>query len=233
MKNRFCFLSLCALLCTAFFAACDETEEVSAYDNWQARNEAFIDSIRTEAGDNYLTWLNPDTRATVDLQTQQMEPGELYALLVQDGGNTDGRQYVYCKKLVNNPDGERVLYTDNVNVFMHSTYINGVKLIYNFEGYGALDQEIPLDAEDMLQPTPFDEPATVSVSSDSRVPGGLRWVLQYARTGERWVVYIPYYDNVGYGDNTSTLTNFDGKSVRIMEYSALAYDVMINEIVTE
>ena len=37
---------LFSLVLLAFaFTACSETEETGKYDNWQARNEAFIDSI--------------------------------------------------------------------------------------------------------------------------------------------------------------------------------------------
>ena len=45
MKRLFktiCFvLPLAALL----FASCEEVQEASKYDNWQSRNEAYIDSI--------------------------------------------------------------------------------------------------------------------------------------------------------------------------------------------
>ena len=33
------------LLLALVFTSCEETKEVSRYDNWQARNEAFIDSL--------------------------------------------------------------------------------------------------------------------------------------------------------------------------------------------
>ena len=36
------------------FAACEETEEVSVYDNWQERNEAYIDSVATYVGNRYI-----------------------------------------------------------------------------------------------------------------------------------------------------------------------------------
>ena len=218
MKNRFYFLSLCALLCTAFFASCDETEEVSAYDNWQARNEAFIDSIAAVAGDNYLTWLNPETRATVDLETQQMELGKLYALLVQDGGDSDGRQYVYCKKLVDNPDGERVLYTDNVSVYYYGTLMNNVSFDGNFEGWGATDVLGPEDFTARWY-TDFDEPAEFAVSG---VVSGFTWALQYCRTGERWMVYIPWQSGYEDSDNGS-----------IPAYSTLVFDFIVDEIVAD
>ena len=132
-------LPLCLAACALGLASCDETQEASAYDNWQARNEAFVDSLRTVAGDNFLTWQNPPTRAITDIGTDGMELGKLYALLVQDGGNTGGQQYVYCKKLVDNPDGERVLYTDQVSIYYYGTLINNVSFDGNFDGWGATD----------------------------------------------------------------------------------------------
>ena len=48
IRKILCFLlPLAALL----FASCEEVQEASKYDNWQARNEAFIDSIARETGD--------------------------------------------------------------------------------------------------------------------------------------------------------------------------------------
>lgn len=43
MIKKFYLFSL--VLLTLFFVSCSETEEVGRYDNWQSRNEAFIDSI--------------------------------------------------------------------------------------------------------------------------------------------------------------------------------------------
>ena len=34
------------LLLALVFVSCEETKEVSIYDNWQERNEAFIDSLK-------------------------------------------------------------------------------------------------------------------------------------------------------------------------------------------
>lgn len=43
MNKKICLLSF--LLLTLVFTSCEETKEVGKYDNWRARNEAFIDSI--------------------------------------------------------------------------------------------------------------------------------------------------------------------------------------------
>lgn len=209
-------------VCGMAFTACEETTEPTAYDNWRERNDAFIDSIRTETGENYLVWRNPATRVTTDLGQTDMVLGDLYAVEVQDGNTTAGLQYAYCKKLVDNPDGERLLYTDNVEMYYHGTLINGEEFDGNFEGYGATDQQIPLDPAQMKWPTDFDEPTVMNVSNN--MLNGVEWVLQHARTGERWIIYVPYYDGVGYGES-------DYNSIR--GCSVLTFDYIIGDIVEE
>ena len=206
MKKAFFIPFLLVALAFAF-AACEETTEPGAYDNWRERNDAFIDSIRTETGENYLVWRNPATRVTTDLGQTPMELGKLYAIEVQDGGTSAGLEYTYAKKLVDNPDGTRLLATD-------------------------LDQDIPLDPAQMKWPTDFDEPATFTVNSasvvSSGVVSGLSWVLQHARTGERWIAYIPY--SVGYGE--SDYSSMYSSSI-IPGCSVLTFDFIIGDIVED
>ena len=214
-------------LCGMAFTACEETTEPTAYDNWRERNDAFIDSIRTETGENYLVWRSPATRVTTDLGQTDMVLGDLYAVEVQDGNTTAGLQYAYCKKLVDNPDGERLLSTDNVYMFLCCTYINGESMLANFDGYTSLDAEIALDANQMPWPTPFDEPIVICVNNDIRIPNGLEWVLQLARVGERWIVYVPYFDGVGYGVTDSSYSSY---SFSVRGSSVLTYDIIIESI---
>ena len=223
MRKSFLLFPLFSLLLLAF-VACEETEEPTAYDNWRERNDAFIDSLRAIAGENYLVWNHPDTRVSTEVPA--MNVGELYAVQVQDGGtNVNPYRYAYAKKLVDNPEGTRLLYTDEVNMYYRGTYINGEEFDGNFDGYGALDQQIPLDVEQMKWPTDFDEPVTFSPGS---MIGGVKWVLQMARTGERWIIYVPYYNNVGYGESDYTPL---GSSATIPAYSALTFDFVIGDIV--
>lgn len=224
MRKSFLLFPLFSLLLLGF-AACEETEEPSVYDNWRERNDAFIDSLEAIAGDNYLVWRNPETRVTTNVP--DMNLGELYAVEVQDGGTNETLRYAYAKKLVDNPDGTRLLYTDNVNVFYCGTYINGMEFDGNFDGYTALDQQIPLDPAQMKWPSPFDEPAEFTPSG---MVGGVKWVLQFARTGERWMVYVPYYENVGYGEDDYTPLY---SSSTIPGCSVLTFDFVIGDLVEE
>lgn len=232
------FLPLVALLTLLSLAACKETEEAGEYDNWRARNDLFIDSLYALAGDNYLMWNDPappvETRVTT--QVPRMNVGELYAILVQDAATTNGQRYTYAKKLVDNPQGRRLLYTDSFSAYYHGTYINGTTFDGNFDGYAAADDRegyIPfMRPQDMRWYTDFDEPCDMNVSTDSRIPSGLRWVLQFAREGERWLVYVPY--DVGYGESSYTYSYTQNgtslASVTVLAGSTLIYDIVLNSI---
>ncbi len=207
MKRLFktiCFvLPLAALL----FASCEEVQEASKYDNWQARNEAYIDSIAGETGKVFVATLEDADR---------MEPGSLFAIATTSG-TTAGEQYVYCKKITANPDGRRPLYTESVSAYYYGTLITGDRFDGNFTGYSALDQGT-LNATDKA-PTEFDAPSEFSVSG---VISGWTAALQLMKTGERWMLYIPYQS--GYGTSGSG---------SIPGYSALAFDLILDDIVAD
>lgn len=207
MKKYFSFLPACFLLATAF-VACEEVEEVGKYDNWRARNEAYIDSIANVTGANYV--------ATA-LQADGMELGKLYAIQVQATSTTDKLQYVYCRKLVANPEGIRPNYTGYhsvVSAYYYGTDILGESFDGTFEGYAATDQQIPVPPQKLV--TPFDTPAELPVDG---VIAGWTWALQYMRSGERWMLYIPWesaYGESGSGD--------------ILGYSALVFDLVLDKV---
>ena len=191
------------------WVSCEEVEEAGKYDNWRERNEAFVDSIKRLTGENYV--------ATGE-QADAMELGKLYAIQTT-ASTTEGMQYVYCKKLVRNAAGERPLYTgyhSMVSSFYYGTLITGDRFDGNFDGYTALDKDIPWNGT-MKEPTVFDSPLSFSVSG---VISGWTAALQYMRTGERWMLYIPWQS--AYGES--------GQS-DIRGYSALTFDLMLDSIV--
>lgn len=205
------FLPFLLFIATAFIA-CGEVEEVGKYDNWAERNVAYIDSIKALTGENYV--------ATADA-ADAMVLGKLYAIQVPSASTTNTRQYVYCKKLVANRVGERPLYTgyhSTVSAFYRGTYIDGETFDSNFDGYGALDQDIPLS--DLRTPSVSDQPATFSVTG---VIAGWTWALQYMRMGERWMLYIPYQCGYGASDYTPT-----GSSTTILGGSVLVFDLLLD-----
>ena len=81
-------LSLLLCLSLAFaFTACEEVEEVGAYDNWQARNEAYIDSIASQISNRYIA---------TEEAVMQVPVGEMFAIRTE-ASSSEGEQYVYCK----------------------------------------------------------------------------------------------------------------------------------------
>ena len=75
-----------------------------------------------------------------------MELGKLYAIQTT-ASTSEGAQYVYCKKLVKNETGERPLYTgyhSKVNAYYYGTYVNGEEFDGCFDGYSAIDRDIPI-----------------------------------------------------------------------------------------
>ena len=192
MRKGLLFLPFLLLLVGAFIS-CEEVEEAGKYDNWRERNEAFADSIKRLTGENYV--------ATAE-QADAMELGKLYAIQTT-ASTTEGAQYVYCKKLVKNETGERPLYTgyhSTVSAFYYGTLIVGDQFDGNFDGYSALDTNIPLSS--LKEPTAF---------------------LQLMRAGERWMLYIPWqsaYGSSGNNDGTIpgyTALTFDLLLERIVE----------------
>ena len=220
MKKPFLLFLPFLLFVVGAFVACEEVEEAGKYDNWQPRNEAFIDSIKALTGDKIL--------ATTVEAADEMKVGELYAIPVLGGSYSS--QYVYCKKLVENKVGERPNYSgyhSTISAYYYGTLITGEKFDGNFEGYGALDQTIPtLSLPENGQwpkegrwPTAFDSPSTFTVTG---VIAGWTWPLQYMRTGERWMLYIPWQSGYGSGGNSSGT---------ILGYTTLTYDIILDSLV--
>lgn len=199
-------LTLICLSTIATFIACDEVEETTIYDNWRARNEAFVDSLAQVAGDNYV--------ATIE-QAQSMPLNKLFAVYVSSVSNNKNDYYIYCKKLTSNPEGKRPLYNDTgVKAFYYGTTITGVEFDGNFEGYKSTDQGI-LDGNEKL-PTEFDSSTQFSISS---VITGWTTALQLMHEGERWMLYIPQecaYGTEDYND--------------ILGYSALTFDIILDKV---
>ena len=187
------------------FVSCEEVKEEGKYDNWQERNEAFVDSLKREAGEKCV--------ATLD-QAREMKVGTLYAIEVSTQGTTAGSQYIYCKKLTRNDEGRRPLYTESVSAYYYGTIITGDKFDGNFVGYGATDRGELNGAEKM--PTAFDSPANFILI---KVISGWTTVLQYMRTGERWIVYIPWSCAYGSGGEGS-----------IPGYSTLTFDMILDSV---
>ena len=196
-------------MATLFFVSCEEVQEAGRYDNWQARNEAFIDSLSHE----------PNVFVATEADVDRMQVGELFRIKDEQASTTGQDVYVYCKKIVANPEGVRPLYTETVSVYYYGTLITGERFDGTFEGYSALDGEIPSPPDKVV--TEFDWTTDFAID-DSGLRTGWKAALQLMKTGERWIVYLPYqsgYGTDGYGS--------------IRGYSVLAFDIILDAIVAE
>ena len=160
--------------------SCDETEEAGEYDNWTARNVAFIDSIAKVARAN--------------------ESGDWKVFLVDGVNDTlqwDNQYYVYCNVIRSSDGVETPGYSDTVLVnyrgrlIPSKTYPEGN--IFDESYLGKLDPEVNV-------------PQKMNVAGLSILRGWTTAVSHMRKgltraTGDVWRVYIP--STLGYEGNTS------------------------------
>lgn len=109
MSKKIYLFSL--VLMALAFTACSETEEASKFDNWRARNEAFMDSLQTvydTAPDHGgLEYITPMINTNVK---------------------------IFYKKKKEKETGDKPLFTETVSVYYRGSYIFGEKFDENFSG---------------------------------------------------------------------------------------------------
>ncbi|WP_307757435.1 FKBP-type peptidyl-prolyl cis-trans isomerase [uncultured Mediterranea sp.] len=209
LNSQFKKLLLVLPLVTLFFVSCEEVQEASKYDNWQARNEAFIDSLSRE----------PNVFVSKEEDADRMQVGELFRIKDDLASTTAQEVYIYCKKIVANTEGQRPIYTETVSTYYYGTLITGDKFDGTFNGYSAIDQEIPSPPDKVV--TEFDWTADFAIDNSS-LRTGWKAALQLMKTGERWMVYLPYQSAYGTSGSGS-----------IPGYSTLAFDIVLDDIVTD
>ena len=213
-KTIVCFLPV-LLVAMSLVVSCEEVEEASIYDNWRVRNEAFIDSIRSE--------MNPQNYVATEEQLQRLEEGELFA--IRDVNSTNqNTYYIYCKKIKKLDDysnARRPLYTESVSAYYYGTLINGENFDGNFDGYSATDRGfLDKNDADKAPDLELDSPAEFAVNGS--IISGRSMVLQYMYVGERWMVYIPWQSGYGNRDQSA-----------IPAYSALTFDMVLESVVDD
>ena len=162
MKELRILLSL-AMFALFGLVSCDESSEAGEFDNWQARNEQFVDSIAAVARANtYGDWkifiadgLDPE----------------------KDRGNDF---YVYCQVLEEGYGTAHPIFTDSVvinysgRLIPSATYPDGYQFDKSYSGE--------------LNPS-FNVPATLKLSGTVL---GFYTALQNMVDGDVWKIYIPY-----------------------------------------
>ena len=126
MSKKIYLFSL--VLLALAFTACSETEETSRYDNWQARSEAFIDSIAN-------VYNSAENKALPD-----NDPEKLHAY--KDPTNN---QMLYVKKISKdeNSSQKKPLYTSTVSAYYRMSYFNGDVVQQNFAGTEPDEFDVP------------------------------------------------------------------------------------------
>ena len=166
------FLLLAVLLFG--FTSCDDTVEVGEYDNWQEKNDAYIDSI-----------------ASVVRNSNDGSWKRILATGLDESKEWGNEYYVYCEVLQAGNGTEHPAYTDYVNVNYRGRLIPSKSYPKGFIFDSSYDGE--------LEPE-FDVPTTLKLSD--MVAGFYTAVQQMVAgttqlNGDIWRIYIPYY--LGYG----------------------------------
>ena len=144
------------------FSSCEETPEVGEYDNWQARNITFIDSIASVA------------RANSDGKWKVFPATGL------DENKEWGNEYnVYCNILNAGSGVEHPAFNDTVEIYYTGRLIPSISYPKGYLFDSSYDGE--------LEPE-FDP--TVKMLLDGTVPGFYTAVQQMV-DGDKWRVYIP------------------------------------------
>ena len=106
------------LLLAVLFASCEETDEVGRYDDWRARNDAFIDSLYTV----YTT--QPDRGGLDSIHLISAPDKFIFYKTLTPVTPNDGTP-VY---------GDTPLYTESVSTYYKGAYINKDIFDGNFTG---------------------------------------------------------------------------------------------------
>ncbi|MEG0887219.1 MULTISPECIES: FKBP-type peptidyl-prolyl cis-trans isomerase [Bacteroides] len=107
--NKKIYLLPLLLLVALFTTSCEETKEAGKYDNWQPRNQAFLDSLQNV------------------YDTKPDHGGLKYFVPF-----TDVNMRIYYKVTTENTSGARPVIPDVVSVFYRGTYYTGEKFDQNF-----------------------------------------------------------------------------------------------------
>jgi FKBP-type peptidyl-prolyl cis-trans isomerase FklB len=159
------------------FTACDETTgEVDPYEDWETRNQQYIDSIASVANANLGNEVGQWKRIHSYKFTEPLAGGDV-------------NDYVYAQILQKGEGTASPLFTDSVYTHYRGKLIpliTGTTVTFDQSYTGDLDPSI----------------AVASSFSVGAVITGWTTALQQMHAGDRWMLYIP--SDLGYGTSGST-----------------------------
>lgn len=199
MKRRGFYFLAVALFAVFGLASCSEEDDtVEEFPNWQARNDAFFNSL-TDSVLNLLE-LNP---ARTDWKRIKSWPKSDSI----EGGNSD---YIIVKVIEEgDPASATPLYTDTVTVHYLGRLLPSVSYPYGY----VFDQSYYGNYyDDVSKPLQM----AIGNSGGNMLVDGFATALQHMRRGDHWMVYIPY--QLGYGSRSQT---------GVPAYSTLIFDLRL------
>ena len=186
MKIQFYILPMLALL---FFASCSENEEVGEYDNWQERNQHYVDSIARLANSGTDGW------------------SKLIAFTMADTNesvSSNNNYYVYIQKLESGTGTTSPLYNDSIRIHYLGRLIPSASYPQGYI-FGKSYSTYTFNEE-------TDVPALMA-TKDNIV--GFATATMHMVEGDRWKIVVPYY--ISYGESENSSGNIPGYSTLIFD----------------
>lgn len=199
MKRRGFYFLAVALFAVFGLASCSEEDDtVEEFPNWQARNDAFFNSLT----DSVLNLLELNPARTDWKRIKSWSKSDSI-----EGGNSD---YIIVKVIEEgDPASATPLYTDTVTVHYLGRLLPSVSYPYGY----VFDQSYYGNYyDDVSKPLQM----AIGNSGGNMLVDGFATALQHMRRGDHWMVYIPY--QLGYGSRSQT---------GVPAYSTLIFDLRL------
>lgn len=175
MKNIHLFASVvCLMLLASSLFSCTEKEEIGEYDNWQARNAAFVDSIAKVCDKNADGKWVKFCAYNLDSKFEGQSP--------------DNTHYIYVQKLEQGTGTYHPLYNDSVRVH----YLGRLIPSASYPQGKVFDKSYASYTFNELTDVP-------TLFSPSGLTTGFATAVMNMTEGDHWRVFIPYY--LGYGSS--------------------------------
>lgn len=199
MKRRGFYFLAVALFAVFGLASCSEEDDtVEEFPNWQARNDAFFNSLT----DSVLNLLELNPARTDWKRIKSWSKSDSI-----EGSNSD---YIIVKVIEEGaPASATPLYTDTVTVHYLGRLLPSVSYPYGY----VFDQSYYGNYyDDVSKPLQM----AIGNSGGNMLVDGFATALQHMRRGDHWMVYIPY--QLGYGSQSQT---------GVPAYSTLIFDLRL------
>ena len=199
MKRRGFYFLAVALFAVFGLASCSEEDDtVEEFPNWQARNDAFFNSLT----DSVLNLLELNPARTDWKRIKSWSKSDSI-----EGSNSD---YIIVNVIEEgDPASATPLYTDTVTVHYLGRLLPSVSYPY---GYVFAQSYYGNYYDDVSKPLQM----AIGNSGGNMLVDGFATALQHMRRGDHWMVYIPY--QLGYGSRSQT---------GVPAYSTLIFDLRL------